>query len=184
MTRSAYVYILTNPLHTVLYTGVTSNLVYRIEQHRAKVHEGFTKRYNVTKLVYFETGEDIRVAIYREKQIKAGSRRAKVLLINAMNPEWRDLFDDLVAEDVVSLPFDRASGNGPEPQIAAPSPPARNDGKPAPSPSSRGMTAPNERMPAPPCHCEPKAKQPVVPPTTRLASGAVVPTSPFGERHA
>jgi putative endonuclease len=77
----------------VLYTGVTNNLMRRVMEHK----EGkgiFTKRYNVTKLVYFECGDDVNMAIYREKQIKAGSRQKKLDLINEMNPEWKDLFED------------------------------------------------------------------------------------------
>ncbi|MCS6803456.1 MAG: GIY-YIG nuclease family protein [Chloroflexota bacterium] len=93
--KGGCVYILTNQRHTVLYVGVTSDLRARLWQHRAKLVEGFTKRYNVTKLVWFECGDDIASAIKREKQIKAGSRRAKEKLIAAMNPTWRDLADEL-----------------------------------------------------------------------------------------
>ncbi len=79
----------------MLYTGVTSELKKRIWEHREKLVDGFTKRYNVTKLVYYEIFADIRDAIAREKQIKAGSRQKKIDLINGLNPEWRDLYDDL-----------------------------------------------------------------------------------------
>ena len=96
MDRQSHVYIMTNATHSVLYTGVTSNLVQRVYQHKEGTHKGFTKRYRVTKLVYFDEFSDIRDAIAREKQIKAGSRRKKLELINGMNPEWRDLYDDLV----------------------------------------------------------------------------------------
>lgn len=89
------VYIVTNPNHTVLYTGVTSNLVQRIWQHRNKEVPGFTSRYNITKLVYYEMYGDICLAIEREKQIKAGSRRRKIELIESFNPEWRDLYDSI-----------------------------------------------------------------------------------------
>ena len=89
-----YVYILANPYHTVLYIGVTNNLVRRISEHKAGAVEGFTKKYNVGKLVYFETLPDIRQAIEREKQLKAGSRAKKLALINEMNPEWRDLLEE------------------------------------------------------------------------------------------
>jgi putative endonuclease len=92
--RPGCVYILTNARHTVLYVGVTSNLAGRIWQHKAKASEGFSKRYNVDKLVWYECGDDIESAIAREKQIKGGSRQRKLDLINAMNPEWRDLYDD------------------------------------------------------------------------------------------
>jgi putative endonuclease len=88
---------MTNPHNTVLYTGVTSDLKRRIGQHREKQIEGFTKRYNAVKLVYYEAFPDIRSAIEREKQIKAGSRQKKVDLIVSANPQWRDLFDDICA---------------------------------------------------------------------------------------
>ena len=86
------VYMLTNDRRTVLYTGVTSNLQKRIGQHTVgESPTAFTKRYNVHTLVYFEVTADIAAAIAREKQIKAWSRAKKVALIDAMNPEWRDL---------------------------------------------------------------------------------------------
>ena len=90
-----YVYILTNERHTVFYTGVTSDLRARIYQHREELLPGFTKRYNVWKLVYHEVGTDAAGAIAREKQIKAGSREKKLALINSLNPQWRDLCPDL-----------------------------------------------------------------------------------------
>jgi putative endonuclease len=90
-----FVYILTNTWHTVLYVGVTSDLKVRICQHREKLLPGFTSRYNLWKLVYFEIGYDAAGAITREKQIKAGSRQKKIELINAANPDWRDLYEDL-----------------------------------------------------------------------------------------
>ncbi|MBI5566356.1 MAG: GIY-YIG nuclease family protein [Chloroflexi bacterium] len=93
--RQSFVYILTNKYNKVLYTGVTSGLKKRVWQHREKLVAGFTKQYNVTKLVYYEVFADIRDAIAREKQIKAGSRQKKIDLIIGMNPEWRDLYDDL-----------------------------------------------------------------------------------------
>jgi putative endonuclease len=93
--RQSFVYILTNKYDKVLYTGVTTNLKKRIWEHREKLADGFTKRYNVTKLVYYEIFADIHDAIAREKQIKAGSRHKKIELIVGMNPEWRDLYDDL-----------------------------------------------------------------------------------------
>jgi putative endonuclease len=89
------VYILTNARHTVLYTGVTSDLKARVQQHREKRLPGFTNRYNVAKLVYYECGGDVSGAILREKQIKAGSRQKKVDLINRLNPDWRDLSEEL-----------------------------------------------------------------------------------------
>jgi len=91
----SHVYILTNKNNTTLYTGVTSQLKERISEHKDKKFKGFTSRYNIDKLVYFEEYGDIRLAIAREKQIKAGSRQKKDDLINSMNPEWRDLFDEI-----------------------------------------------------------------------------------------
>ena len=91
-----FVYILTNDRHTVLYTGVTNDLVRRVSEHRAHSIAGFTRRYNVDRLVFYEETSEVRAAIAREKQIKAGSRRKKVALINRMNPEWRDMFEDLI----------------------------------------------------------------------------------------
>jgi len=93
--RQYYVYIMTNKHNTVLYTGVTNDLKKRAWQHREKLVEGFTKRYNVTKLVYYEVSSDVQAAIAREKQIKAGSRQKKIDLVNSMNGEWRDLYDEL-----------------------------------------------------------------------------------------
>ena len=86
------VYIVTNAWNSVLYTGVTSDLEKRIREHRFAVDPtSFAARYKLTKLVYFETGNDIRTAIAREKQIKAGSRRKKIQLIETINPDWTDL---------------------------------------------------------------------------------------------
>ena len=95
MERIYCVYILTNRHHTVLYTGVTNNLPRRIYEHKAKLVEGFTKRYNVNKLVYYEVVEQIESAILREKRIKAGSRAKKISLVNKMNPRWDDLSSTL-----------------------------------------------------------------------------------------
>jgi putative endonuclease len=96
MEHRYFVYILTNRYHTVLYTGVTSDLVQRVSQHRKKTTAGFTSRYNIDKLVFYEETSDVRATIAREKQIKGGSRSRKIALIEGMNPEWRDLFDDLL----------------------------------------------------------------------------------------
>jgi len=84
-----------NKVNTVLYTGVTSNLPRRIYEHKNKVVEGFTKRYNITKLVYYEIFDDPETAIRREKQIKSGSRKKKIDLIMSMNPEFNDLSDSI-----------------------------------------------------------------------------------------
>jgi len=93
--KQYYVYIMTNKINTVLYTGVTSNLKKRIWEHKEKVTEGFTKNYNINKLIFFEIYNDPENAILREKQIKAGSRIKKVKLITGINPEWKDLYDKL-----------------------------------------------------------------------------------------
>jgi len=93
--KQYYVYIITNKINTVLYTGVTSNLKKRIWEHKEKLIEGFTKNYNINKLIYFEIYNDPENAILREKQIKAGSRIKKVKLITGINPEWKDLYDKL-----------------------------------------------------------------------------------------
>jgi putative endonuclease len=90
--RFYYVYILTNVTNHVLYTGVTGDLYQRVEDHRLENHKGFTSRYHVHKLVYYEVFDDIGDAIFREKQIKAGPRNKKICLIQSMNPEWKDLF--------------------------------------------------------------------------------------------
>jgi len=82
---------MTDAKHSVLYTGVTS----KVWQHKEKLIEGFTKKYHVDMLVYYEAGGDAYGAITREKQIKAGSRQKKIDLINSMNPEWRDLYEEL-----------------------------------------------------------------------------------------
>ncbi len=89
------VYIMANKNSSVLYTGVTSDLKKRVWQHREKLVEGFTKRYNVVKLVYYEACPDMKSAIAREKQLKGGSRQKKVDLVNSLNPEWRDLYDEV-----------------------------------------------------------------------------------------
>ena len=93
--KAYYVYILTNQYNTVLYTGVTNDLKRRIWQHKERSGEGFTKRYNINKLVYYEMFNDVRDALAREKQIKAGSRQKKIDLIHGMNREWHDLYADL-----------------------------------------------------------------------------------------
>jgi len=95
MDKQYYVYIMTNTMSTVLYTGVTNDLKRRVYEHKEKLASGFTRKYNITKLVYCEVFEDIENAIWREKQIKAGSRRKKIELVNSMNREWRDLYKEL-----------------------------------------------------------------------------------------
>lgn len=91
--KGGFVYILSGK-SGVLYTGVTNNLYLRVSQHRQQQIEGFSKQYNVTRLVYYEQFGDIREAIAREKQIKGWLRRRKIALIDSINPTWRDLFND------------------------------------------------------------------------------------------
>ena len=97
MERGGWVYILASRPDGALYVGVTSDLIGRMGQHREKLYHGsYTARYNVSQLVYHEGFGSIEEAITREKQLKGGSRAKKVALIEAMNPRWRDLYDDLL----------------------------------------------------------------------------------------
>ena len=89
------VYIMANKRNGTLYTGVTSNLLKRVWEHRTGCSDGFTKRYGCKLLVWYEVGGDMLSAISREKQIKAGSRAKKILLIESVNPEWRDLWSEI-----------------------------------------------------------------------------------------
>ena len=98
-TRESYVYIMTNRSR-VLCTGVTSNLTRRVYQHKKKLVEGFTKRYNLTRLVYYEAGDDIRSAIQREKQIKGWLRKRKIELIESINPNWDDLSEEWYGDKI------------------------------------------------------------------------------------
>jgi putative endonuclease len=93
-----HVYILTNATNSVLYTGFTRDLASRVGQHRAREVDGFTKRYNVDRLVYFEEYDSAFEGISREKQIKAGSRAKKMALIDDFNPTWRDLYHEIVED--------------------------------------------------------------------------------------
>ena len=95
MSKQPSIYLLTNKPNGTLYTGVTSDLPKRIWEHRNKVVKGFTQKYNLTRLVYFELHEDMYQAILREKQIKAGSRQAKIALIEVVNSGWEDLYGDI-----------------------------------------------------------------------------------------
>ncbi|MBQ6331493.1 MAG: GIY-YIG nuclease family protein [Clostridia bacterium] len=95
MTRNRYyVYILTNWNHKVMYVGVTNNLVRRLYEHKNGVFEGFTKKYHVHKLVYFEQTSEVYSALLREKQIKGLLRSKKNALVESMNPDWHDLSED------------------------------------------------------------------------------------------
>ena len=94
------VYIMTNKYNKVLYTGVTSNVFNRVNEHKEKLIGGFTSRYNITKLIYYEEFENMPEAIAREKQIIGGSRQKKIDLINSKNPEWKDLYVEFFAEQI------------------------------------------------------------------------------------
>ena len=96
MKKGGYIYILTNKNNSVLYIGVTSDLTKRLRQHRtSQFKNSFTSRYNVTKLVYFEEFLTIEDAIHREKQLKGGSRKKKIQLVEKFNQGWKDLNDEL-----------------------------------------------------------------------------------------
>ena len=92
MQEKSYTYILFNKPNGTLYTGVTTNLIRRMQEHKSLI-KGFTKKYNITKLGYFEEHTSVFEAIEREKKIKGGSRQKKIDLIKSMNPEWKDLFE-------------------------------------------------------------------------------------------
>ena len=100
--KPGFIYIITNKNNTVLYIGVTSNLPQRIEEHKQKRYENsFSARYNLNKLVYYEHFQMIGDAIGREKQLKAGNRATKEKLINSINPNWNDLYDEII--DIMSI---------------------------------------------------------------------------------
>src|SRR3989304_6713201 len=90
-----YVYILTTSKNSALYTGITNDLIRRVYEHKHDLIEGFTRRYQVHKLVYYDSVEDVMAAIEREKQIKNWVRQKKVDLINAFNRDWHDLYDEI-----------------------------------------------------------------------------------------
>jgi len=103
MSKSAFVYFMSNNYNNVLYVGVTNDLVRRVAEHKAKVNKGFTYKYNVDKLVYFESIHSINDAIEREKQIKNWKREWKNELVNKENPDWKDLFDSIgVTNEVIN----------------------------------------------------------------------------------
>ena len=93
--REYCVYLMTNAHNTVIYCGVTNNLARRVYEHKNGLGGIFTKKYNVNKLVYYEVGDNVHAALTREKQIKGGSRKKKIDLVNSVNPEWKDLFDEI-----------------------------------------------------------------------------------------
>ena len=96
MNKKPAVYIMTNRPDGTLYTGVTSDLPKRVWRHKHGITQGFCSKYNLTRLVYFELHHGMYEAISREKQVKAGSRKAKVRLIDRINPAWRDLYPDIL----------------------------------------------------------------------------------------
>ena len=95
--RQYCVYIMTNAHNTVIYTGVTNDLARRTYEHRNGLGGIFTKKYNVCKLVFYEVTDNIESAIAREKQIKGGSRKKKTDLINSLNPQWKDLYEEVIS---------------------------------------------------------------------------------------
>ena len=100
--KPGFIYIITNKNNTVLYIGVTSNLSQRIEEHKQKRYENsFSACYNLNKLVYYEQFQMIGDAIGREKQLKAGNQATKEKLINSMNPNWNDLYDEII--DIMNI---------------------------------------------------------------------------------
>lgn len=94
MSKEYFVYIMTNKYNTVLYTGVTNDLMRRAWEHKEGSGSIFTSRYRITKLVYYESDENINLAIAREKQIKGGARQKKINMIVSLNPEWKDLCEE------------------------------------------------------------------------------------------
>ena len=93
--REYCVYIMTNAHNTVIYSGESNNLARRVYEHKNGLGGIFTKKYNVNKLVYYEVGDNVHAALAREKQIKGGSRKKKMDLVNSVNPEWKDLFEEI-----------------------------------------------------------------------------------------
>jgi putative endonuclease len=112
MERDGAVYIVASGFHGTIYTGVTSNLVQRVYQHREGTFGGFTARYGCRRLVWFATGGSMEGAIAREKQIKNWPRAWKVALIEESNPTWRDLAEDFGFEPLVNRKVDPGSGPG------------------------------------------------------------------------
>ena len=104
--KTYYVYIMNSPTGT-LYTGMTSSLKRRVYEHKQKLRAGFTKKYNVTRLAYYEETSDVQTALAREKEIKKWRRSKKIALIKTMNPKWQDLseeWNDEVSQDFEGLP--------------------------------------------------------------------------------
>ena len=97
--KQYYVYILANKKNGTLYIGMTNDLIRRVYEHKNDLVEGFTKKYQVHRLVYFEETNDVRIALQREKQMKKWKRQWKIDLIEEMNPDWRDLYDEITGEN-------------------------------------------------------------------------------------
>ena len=95
--RESCVYIMTNNHNTVIYSGVTNNLARRVYEHKSGLGGMFTKKYNLCKLVYYEVTDNVYSALAREKQIKGGSRKKKIDLVNGVNPEWKDLYEEILS---------------------------------------------------------------------------------------
>ena len=95
MEKSYFIYILAKSRNGTFYTGLSENLIKRIRDHKDEVAEGFTKKYGVKTLVYYEACNDYEGALFREKQLKKWRRASKIKLIEAMNPKWKDLYDDI-----------------------------------------------------------------------------------------
>jgi putative endonuclease len=95
MSKQYYIYMLTNKYLNVLYTGVTNNIISRVYQHKNKLMKGFTQKYNIDRLVYFEVYSEINHAIEREKKIKGWSRKKKSVLVETTNPTWKDLYEEI-----------------------------------------------------------------------------------------
>ncbi|MFC1725155.1 GIY-YIG nuclease family protein [candidate division KSB1 bacterium] len=95
MSKEYYIHILTNKNNTVLYTGMTNDLRRRVAEHKEGLIDGFSKNYNISKLIYYEIFDNVSDAILREKQIKNYSRERKEGLIQNINPDWNDLFNDI-----------------------------------------------------------------------------------------
>ncbi len=113
MEKSFYVYILASRRNGTLYIGVTSDLLKRVWEHKKKLVEGFTERYSVDKLVYYEQFQDAESALRREKRMKKYNRKWKIDLIEKSNPDWKDLYEELLSGFPIkhALDYDRGSGN-------------------------------------------------------------------------
>ena len=112
--RGAYIYIMANKRKGTFYVGVTSDLIRRTWQHKSRVTDGFTARYGIKSLVYYECFDDVTNAITREKNLKNWQRAWKVGLVTEFNPDWRDLYGDILGLNSAGARFTRDSGSSPE----------------------------------------------------------------------